>query len=129
MTHVGYDPYVPEERFEALRVRHCGSTAAGVLEGVVEADRLTLINARQVAPRETLIVPTNLDMAGAIKRAGTTLGDAGVNIAGYHQAPLAQGGKALEVKIVDGYPGEAVRKLPTALPDATSATTIRFPPA
>ncbi len=162
------------------------AAAAGALEGVVEQERLTLINARQVAasrgialsvlrdgvppharavevrlragahelrvggiapldgtprltriadfhvdvaPRETLVVLTNHDVPGVIGRVGTALGDAGVNIAEYHQARLAQGGEALAVIAVDGDPGEAVRARLAALPDVKSATIVRFGPA
>ena len=59
------------------------------------APRLTRIRPPNigVTPRRTLIVLTNHDIPGVIGRVGTLLGDAGVNIAEYHQARLAEGGK------------------------------------
>lgn len=158
------------------------SAAAGVLDGVVDVDRLNLINARSlaeargielscsettvlgpfglqvgvsggmqeiavagvapegsagrltriggfhvdVAPRDTLIILTNHDVPGVIGRVGTLLGDAGVNIAEYHQARLAQGGEALAAISVDGTVGHGVREALLELPDITSATVVHF---
>jgi len=159
------------------------AASVGALEGVVERDRLNLINGRQVAtsrgielsvgegggaphsraveirivaggkemrvggvaaldappritrigdfhvdvaPRGTLIVLTNRDVPGVIGRVGTALGDAGVNIAEYHQARLAQGGEALAVVSVDGVPSESVRTKLLTLPDVLTATIVQF---
>lgn len=54
-----------------------------------------------IAPRGTLIVLRNRDVPGVIGRVGTLLGDAGVNIAEYHQARLQVGGEALAAVSVD----------------------------
>jgi D-3-phosphoglycerate dehydrogenase len=158
------------------------AAAVGVLEGVVETDRLNLINARtlaegrglelsvaeaatahpysievalsggmqelavagnaapdgsprltrigsfhvDVAPRQTLIVLTNNDVPGVIGRVGTLLGDAGVNIAEYHQARLAQGGEALAAISVDGNVGADIRRHLLELHDVITATIVRF---
>ncbi|CAN5537316.1 phosphoglycerate dehydrogenase [soil metagenome] len=158
------------------------AAAAGVLEGVIDVERLNLINARSlaeargmelscsetsslgphgvqvsisggmqeiavagvapdgsparltriggfhvdVAPRDTLVILTNHDVPGVIGRVGTLLGDAGVNIAEYHQARLAQGGEALAAISVDGVVGAGVREALLKLPDITSATVIHF---
>jgi D-3-phosphoglycerate dehydrogenase / 2-oxoglutarate reductase len=159
------------------------SAALGVLDGVVETDRLNLINARALAegrgmelsaaesanlghphavevrlgagmkevavlgvaapgttlrltrignfqvdvtPRQTLIVLTNNDVPGVIGRVGTLLGDAGVNIAEYHQARLAQGGEALAAISVDGTVGEEIRRALLELPDVRSAAVVHF---
>ena len=158
------------------------SAAAGVLDGVVDVERVNLINARalaegrgmelscsetsslgpfgvqvslsggmqeiavagvapegsagrltriggfhvDVAPRETLVILTNHDVPGVIGRVGTLLGDAGVNIAEYHQARLAQGGEALAAISVDGGVGAGVREALLKLPDITSATVVHF---
>ncbi len=90
--------------------------------GVAPADggpRLTRIGAFpvDVNPRQTLLVLTNRDVPGVIGRVGTLLGTAGVNIAEYHQARLAQGGEALAVVAVDGVVGEAVREALRDLPE------------
>jgi D-3-phosphoglycerate dehydrogenase len=158
------------------------AAAIGVLEGVVETDRLNLINARTLAegrglelsvaeaaaahpyaidvalsggmqelavagsaqpdspprltrigsfhvdvmPRQTLIVLTNHDVPGVIGRVGTLLGDAGVNIAEYHQARLAQGGEALAAISVDGTVSGDIRRKLLELSDVITATVVRF---
>jgi D-3-phosphoglycerate dehydrogenase len=79
-----------------------------------------------VAPRETLVILTNKDVPGVIGRVGTLLGDAGVNIAEYHQARLAQGGDALAAITVDGTVSPKVRDALLELPDVTSATVVHF---
>jgi D-3-phosphoglycerate dehydrogenase len=79
-----------------------------------------------VAPRDTLIILTNKDVPGVIGRVGTVLGDAGVNIAEYHQARLAQGGEALAAISVDGSVRGDVREALLKLPDVTSATVVPF---
>jgi D-3-phosphoglycerate dehydrogenase len=55
-----------------------------------------------LAPRGTLLVLRNRDVPGVIGRVGTLLGDAGINIAEYHQARLAAGGEALAAVSIDG---------------------------
>lgn len=159
------------------------AAALGLLEGVVESDRLNLINARalaeqrgielavletsrvetphalevslaggmqelavggvaapnatpritrigsfhvDVAPRQTLIVLTNNDVPGVIGRVGTLLGDAGVNIAEWHQARLAQGGEALAAISTDGAVPADVCKALLQVPDVISATVVNF---
>jgi D-3-phosphoglycerate dehydrogenase len=54
-----------------------------------------------VNPRGTLVVIRNRDVPGVIGRVGTALGDAGINIAEYHQARLQAGGQALAAVSVD----------------------------
>jgi D-3-phosphoglycerate dehydrogenase len=79
-----------------------------------------------VALRGTLMVLTNSDVPGVIGRVGTALGNAGVNIAEYHQARLARGGDALAVISVDGPASEQVRHALLALPDVHTATIVRL---
>jgi D-3-phosphoglycerate dehydrogenase len=55
-----------------------------------------------VDPRGTLLVIKNRDVPGVIGKVGTLLGEAGLNIAGYHQARLTQGGDALAAVALDG---------------------------
>lgn len=113
-------------------VRSNGSqmTVGGVaVPGV--APRVTRIGDFKVdvAPRRTLIVLTNADVPGVIGHVGTVLGDAGVNIAEYHQARLSQGGEALAAISVDGAVTEAVRKRLLGIRDVRSATVIHAPGA
>src|SRR5437763_9500767 len=79
-----------------------------------------------VAPRDTLIILTNRDVPGVIGRVGTLLGDAGVNIAEYHQARLAQGGEALAAISVDGTVGGDIRRQLLEQHDVITATVVRF---
>ncbi len=120
----------------ALEVRLTGGlkdiTVGGVAYGG-DADgqrdfRITRIGAFlvDVFPRETLLILTNHDVPGVIGRVGTVLGDAGVNIAEYHQARLAQGGEALAAVSLDGQLPAAIRQELLALPDVISATAITF---
>src|SRR4029078_6722283 len=92
------------------------------------APRLTRIGAFHVdvQPRDTLLILTNNDVPGVIGRVGTLLGEAGVNIAEYHQARLAQGGQALAAVSVDGDVSEAIRQSLLKLPDVSSAAVVCF---
>ena len=94
------------------------------------APRLTRIGAFHVdvQPRDTLLILTNNDVPGVIGRVGTLLGEAGVNIAEYHQARLAQGGQALAAVSVDGDVSEAIRESLLRLPDVSSASVVCFNP-
>jgi D-3-phosphoglycerate dehydrogenase / 2-oxoglutarate reductase len=93
--------------------------------------RLTRIGAFHVdvQPRGTLLILTNRDVPGVIGRVGTLLGDAGMNIAEYHQARLAQGGDALAAVSVDGEVSEEVRDRLVAHPDIRSATVVKLGPS
>ena len=93
-------------------------------------DRQWLVNALgfdleiELAP--LLVLFRYDDVPGVIGRVGTLLGDAGVNIAEYHQARLAQGGDALAAISVDGTVSQAVRTKLLELPDVSSATVVHF---
>ena len=54
-----------------------------------------------MVPRGTLLVLRNQDVPGVIGSVGTVLGQAGVNIAGYHQSRLDAGGDALAIVSLD----------------------------
>ncbi len=74
-----------------------------------------------VIPRGVLLVLRNRDVPGVIGRVGTLLGNAGINIAGYHQARVAAGGDALAAISVDArLPGAVLDSL-RALPEVRSA--------
>lgn len=79
----------------AIEVRLSGGMQEIAIAGTAPPDalpRLTRIGAFHVdiQPRDTLVILTNNDVPGVIGRVGTLLGEAGVNIAEYHQARLAQ---------------------------------------
>ena len=115
----------------AVEVSLRGGISELAVAGVAPAGstpRLTRIGGFHVDvnPRQTLIVLTNKDVPGVIGRVGTVLGDAGVNIAEYHQARLAQGGDALAVISVDNGADVALRRRLLELPDVRSATVVTF---
>jgi D-3-phosphoglycerate dehydrogenase / 2-oxoglutarate reductase len=115
----------------AVEVRLSGGMQEIAIAGTAQpgsAPRLTRIGAFHVdvQPRDTMLILTNNDVPGVIGRVGTLLGEAGVNIAEYHQARLAQGGQALAAVSVDGDISEAVRESLLRLPDVSSAAIVCF---
>jgi D-3-phosphoglycerate dehydrogenase len=125
MTAVGPDPVHGVQ----VTVRSGGrEVCVGGVASPGGTPRLTRIDSFSVdvAPRRTLIVLGNADVPGVIGRVGTLLGEAGVNIAEYHQARLTQGGEALAAITVDGPPDARLRQRLLALPDVRSATVVNF---
>lgn len=119
------------ENPDAIEVRISGGMQEIAIAGVAQPNsvpRLTRVGAFHVdiQPRGTLLILTNRDVPGVIGRVGTVLGEAGVNIAEYHQARLAQGGQALAAVSVDGQVGEVIRNSLLALPDVMSAAVVCF---
>jgi D-3-phosphoglycerate dehydrogenase len=115
----------------AIEVRLSGGMQEIAIAGTAQPGalpRLTRIGAFHVdiQPRDTLLILTNNDVPGVIGRVGTLLGEAGVNIAEYHQARLAQGGQALAAVSVDGDVSEAIRESLLRLPDVSSAAVVCF---
>jgi D-3-phosphoglycerate dehydrogenase len=77
-----------------------------------------------VDPRGTLLVIKNRDVPGVIGKVGTLLGEAGLNIAGYHQARLTQGGDALAAVALDGrVDREVIAKL-KSMPEIKDARVV-----
>ena len=96
--------------------------AAGAQPRITHIDGFTV----DVMPRRTMLVLTNADVPGVIGRVGTVLGDAGVNIAEYHQSRTSQGGNALAAITVDGAIDTAVRMRLLSTTDVRSVTVINF---
>jgi D-3-phosphoglycerate dehydrogenase len=122
-----------QENPHAVEVRLSGGMQEIAIAGIAQpgaAPRLTKIGAFHVDvhPRDTLLILTNNDVPGVIGRVGTLLGEAGVNIAEYHQARLAQGGQALAAVSVDGDVSESIRESLLRLPDVLSAAVVCFQP-
>jgi D-3-phosphoglycerate dehydrogenase len=118
-----------QPRFLSVSVRSNGQEV--VIAGVAAAGaqpRITYIDGFtvDVMPRRTMLVLTNADVPGVIGRVGTVLGDAGVNIAEYHQARTSQGGSALAAITVDGDIDAAVRTRLLSTTDVRSVTVINF---
>ncbi len=119
------------EDAHAVRVSMRGNGESITVGGVAVPNttpRLTRIGDFKVdvAPRKTLLVLTNADVPGVIGRVGTVLGDAGLNIAEYHQARMTQGGNALAAIALDGDVTPAVRQTLLGLRDVRSATAINL---
>lgn len=122
-----------QENPHGIEVRLSGGMQEIAVAGTAQpgaVPRFTRIGAFHVdiQPRDTLLILTNNDVPGVIGRVGTLLGEAGVNIAEYHQARLAQGGQALAAVSVDGDVSETIRESLLRLPDVLSAAVVCFHP-
>ena len=79
-----------------------------------------------VAPHGPLVILRNRDVPGVIGRVGTLLGNAGVNIAGYHQARLEAGGVALAaISVDDALPPSVVQALAN-LPEVVEVRQVEL---
>ena len=127
---VGAGGVPPHPRALEVRIAAEGveEVRVGGLAAVDGPARLTRIGGFHVdvVPRGTLLVLANDDVPGVIGHVGTALGEAGLNIAEYHQARLDPGGEALAVVSLDGDPGEKVRALLLALPHVRAATLVHL---
>ena len=79
-----------------------------------------------VVPQGSLLVLKNRDVPGVIGRVGTLLGEASLNIAGYHQARLTEGGHALAAVAVDGRVDRDVMGKLKAMTDITDARLVEL---
>jgi D-3-phosphoglycerate dehydrogenase / 2-oxoglutarate reductase len=98
----------PQRGFsELIEVRLLGRKAETLVAGAMLAEghpRIVRIDGfhLDLNPRGTMVVIRNRDVPGVIGRVGTIIGEAGANIAEYHQARLKAGGPALAAISVDG---------------------------
>jgi D-3-phosphoglycerate dehydrogenase len=116
------------EQLEVRATTDAGETrVAGALLGESHP-RIVRINEFRVdmVPRGTLLVLQNQDVPGVIGRVGTLLGNAGVNIAGYHQSRLDAGGDALAVVSVDTKVDAAVIDALGALPEVHKVRQVQL---
>jgi D-3-phosphoglycerate dehydrogenase len=109
-------------RGEGSEITVGGVAAPGTKARIMRIGDFTV----DVMPRCTMIVLTNADVPGVIGRVGTLLGDAGVNIAEYHQSRTSQGGNALAAITVDGTIDAALKKRLLASQDIRSVTVVQF---
>jgi D-3-phosphoglycerate dehydrogenase len=68
----------------------------------------------------------NRDVPGVIGRVGSLLGDAGVNIAEYHQARLQVGGEALAAVSIDTRLDNSVLQKLAALPEVHDVRQVEM---
>ncbi len=105
-------------------VRVAGALLAEGHPRIVRVDDFRI----DVIPRGVFLVLRNRDVPGVIGRVGTLLGNAGINIAEYHQARLAAGGDALAAVSVDAKLPEAVLASLRGLPEIMLATVADLDP-
>jgi len=79
-----------------------------------------------VEPRGVFLVLRNRDVPGVIGRVGTLLGNAGINIAEYHQARLSAGGEALAAVSVDASLPAAVIASLSGMTEVRSVAQVAF---
>ncbi|HEY7395566.1 MAG TPA: phosphoglycerate dehydrogenase [Gemmatimonadaceae bacterium] len=109
-------------RGQSNEITIAGTAMPGVPPRITRIGDFTV----DVTPRHTMIVLTNADVPGVIGRVGTLLGDAGVNIAEYHQSRTSQGGNALAAITVDGAIDAELRARLLASHDVRSVTVVNF---
>lgn len=109
-------------RSDGAEITVGGVATPGARPRITRIGRFTV----DVMPRRTMLVLTNADVPGVIGRVGTLLGDAGVNIAEYHQSRTSQGGDALAAITVDGTIDADLRRRLLASNDVRSATVLTF---
>lgn len=113
-----------------LRTADDGLRVAGVLLAG-NHPRITRIGDYRVdiQPRGTMLVLRSTDVPGVIGKVGSALGDAGVNIAEYHQARLEAGGEAMAAIAVDGSVERAVVDRLAAMEEIVGVWQIELPEA
>lgn len=116
------------EQIEIRATTDAGETrVSGALLGEAHPRIIRIDDFRvDMAPRGTLLVLRNQDVPGVIGRVGTVLGNAGINIAGYHQSRLDAGGDALAVVTVDGRLDPAVIEALGALSEVHSVRQVQL---
>ncbi|CAN0598038.1 unnamed protein product, partial [Laminaria digitata] len=102
-------------------------TVAGTLFGgdkprIIEVNGIKL----EAELTENMLYIVNEDRPGFIGRFGTTLGDAGVNIATFQLGRVRQGSDALALIQVDGKLSDGVMAALRALPGVVQAKTLSF---
>ncbi len=80
-----------------------------------------------IQPRGTVVVLRNRDVPGVVGKVGSVLGEAGINIAEYHQARREAGGAALAAVAVDGTLERSVIDRLAALNEVTGVWQIELP--
>lgn len=116
------------EQLEVRATTDAGETrVAGALLGEAHPRIVRIDDFRvDMVPRGTLLVLRNQDVPGVIGRVGTLLGNAGINIAGYHQARLDVGGDALAVVNLDARVDQTILEALGALPEIHSVRQVQL---
>ena len=116
------------EQLEVRATTDAGETrVSGALLGSAHPRIVRIDDFRvDMAPRGTLLILRNQDVPGVIGRVGSLLGDAGINIAGYHQSRLDAGGDALAVVNVDARIDSSIIDALGRLPEVHSVRQVRL---
>jgi D-3-phosphoglycerate dehydrogenase len=116
------------EQLEVRATTDAGETrVAGALLGEAHPRIVRIDDFRvDMVPRGTLLVLRNQDVPGVIGRVGTLLGNAGINIAGYHQARLDVGGDALAVVNLDARVDQTILEALGDLPEIHSVRQVQL---
>jgi D-3-phosphoglycerate dehydrogenase len=120
-VHGPYEEFIELKlRTNAGEARVAGAVVAGRHPRIVRIDRFRIV----VRPHGSLVILQNRDVPGVIGRVGTLLGEAGINIAEYHQARTQAGQDALAAIRVDGAIPEAVLRELGRLADVLSVAQV-----
>ena len=116
------------EQLEVRATTDAGETrVSGALLGDAHPRIIRIDDFRvDMAPRGTVLILRNQDVPGVIGRVGSLLGDAGINIAGYHQARLDAGGDALAVVNVDARIDASIIDALGRVPEVRSVRQVRL---
>ncbi|GAC1499304.1 MAG: phosphoglycerate dehydrogenase [Vulcanimicrobiaceae bacterium] len=132
---------VARERGIVVEVRHQRERATYSATLIVEAGQHRVIGTAlshglrlieidgfetDAAPLGTLVLTRHRDIPGMIGRAGTILGDAGLNISAMQVARSAQGGEAMMVLAVDRPPDGPTLEALRSVPGMELVRAIRF---
>jgi D-3-phosphoglycerate dehydrogenase / 2-oxoglutarate reductase len=114
-----------------IEVRATGSGRSSRVAGALLAEghpRVVRIGdfRLDVVPRGVLLLLRNRDVPGVIGRVGSLLGDAGINIAEYHQARLSAGGEALAAISVDSPLKPETLTALRSFPEVLDARQVQF---
>jgi D-3-phosphoglycerate dehydrogenase len=104
------------------RTRVAGALVGNGLGRVIRVDDYHV----DVAPEGWLLLIKNRDVPGVIGRVGTILGEAGVNVASWHQARGGAGSDALAAITVDQAIAPEVREGLERLPDVVQVRVANF---
>jgi len=99
-----------------------GTLFAGTHPRIVEIKEIPID--AEMGPN--MLFVTNKDKPGFIGNLGTTLGDAGINIATFHLGRAVAGGDAIALIEIDQEPGEDVMKAVCNLPQVMQVKSLKF---
>jgi len=117
---------VARDYLNLITIRGGDHAVSGTLVGLKAVPKVVMVDDHRVeiTPAAHMIVVRNDDVPGMIGRIGTTVGDAGLNIADMVVGQNPEGVAALMVMSVDRVPGDDVLAALNALPGVVHADRI-----